>query len=194
MLASAFPNLLCLNERSEKRKYSGCLETKCFSTTMNMMRKRPRIQRKVRFLVDATGTKDIRVIIPRSLCIEDLPRVWYSRQDYRVFQDNSKSLALAFELGVLDCIDPEDVCLRGLEANLSKSHLEARLISRGALTECILRTQEFQKGQGTSDPELIRGLSMVLSKDACEDALKLAAYDREEADEASSHQIREVAT
>ncbi|CAB9514452.1 expressed unknown protein [Seminavis robusta] len=152
-------------------------------------RKRARVGKRVRFTMTTTNTdgrpteKDALIVIPRHVKEEDLPCMWYTRRDYRSFREDSQSLALAFELGILDRLHPDEICLRGLEANISKGHLEARLASRGTLTEFILRTQEAQKGHGMADPEMIRGLSQMLSKDACEDALKLAAYDREEAEQ-----------
>jgi hypothetical protein len=191
MVASASPELQCprnaTTETHQKRELSECFATAYMCGAIPISRTRARMQKHVRFLADSTGTKDALVVISRSAHHEDLSNVWYTRQDYRAFRDASNSLALAFELGVLDRFDPEEVCLRGLEANLSKDHLDARLASRGTLIEFILRTQEAQKGHGMRDPELIRGLSIVLSKDACEDALKLAAYDLEEANEVLGH-------
>lgn len=141
-------------------------------------RKRPRVsaQKCVRF-----ADKTVNLVIPRSVLKEDLPSAWYNRADYRTFRDDSQSLKLAFELGILDRIHPNDFCLRGLEARLSSNHLGARLAARGTMIDVVLSIQEAQKGHGMRDPEMIRGLSLVLSKDALEDALKLAAYDREEA-------------
>jgi hypothetical protein len=121
-------------------------------------------------------------VIPRSVCQEDLPMAWYNRADYKSFREDSSSLVLAFELGILDRIHPDDFCLRGLEASLSSAHLEARIIARGTMLEMVLSTQEAQRGHRITDPGMIRGLSLMLSKDAAEDALKLAAYDRVEAD------------
>ena len=143
-------------------------------------RKRARVSthKSVRF---HCGDSSIRVI-PRSVFKEDLAHVWYNGADYRSFRDDSKCLALAFDLGILDRIHPDDFCLRGLEASLSSAHLEARLAARGTMIDVVLSTQEAQRGHGIRDPEMIRGLSLMLSKDACEDALKLAQYDREEAE------------
>ena len=140
-------------------------------------RKRPRVTKKsVRFSDDKAN-------IPRTVRQEDLSTVWYKRADYKGFREDSHSLTLAFELGILDRIHPDEFCLRGLEASLSSAHLEARMTARATMLECILRTQEAQKGHGMKDDEMIRGLSLVLSKDASEDALKLAAYDQAEAQE-----------
>jgi hypothetical protein len=190
MIASGFHALFCPRSaanRTPQKRFAECSSTSYTYDAVPRIRKRARKQKRVRFLADATGTNDALEVISPSVHHEDLSDVWYTRQDYRAFQDNSKSLALAFELGILDRINPEEVCLRGLEASLSKEHLGARLASRGTLIEFVLKTQESRVGHGMRDPELIRGLSMVLSKDACEDALKLAAYDREEADEEIGH-------
>lgn len=142
-------------------------------------RKRRRVEQKksVRF-----SDPNFATTIPRTVCQEDLQDVWYTRSDYKGFRSDSQSLTLAFELGILNRIHPDEFCLRGLEASLSSAHLEARMVARGTMIEYVLRMQQAQKGNGIKDPEVIRGLSVVLSKDACEDALKLAAYDREEAE------------
>lgn len=161
-----------------KRSFSDFLVGDCVDAPS---RKRPRVskQKNVRFM-------DVRVnrVIPRSVCKEDLPSIWYNRADYRSFREDAQSLALAFELGILDRIHPDDFCLRGLEASLSREHLEARITARGNMNEVILSTQEAQRGHRMRDPEMIRGLSIMLSKDANEDALKLAVYDRAEAETA----------
>ena len=64
---------------------------------------------------------------------------------------------------------------------MSSNMLKARVAARDKLTNVVLQTQEAQRDHGIKDPEMIRGLSIMLSRDAAEDALKLAAYDFEEA-------------
>ena len=122
------------------------------------------------------------VLTPRYVAEEDLQNVWYNRNDYKMFRADARGLALAFDLDILGHIDPEDCCLRGLEANLHRSIMEARRTARRNTINVVLQTQDAQRDNGIWDPEMLRGLSLMLSKDACEDALKLAAYDVEEAE------------
>ena len=146
-------------------------------------RKRPRTSstgRSVRFRDASDGLT--MVLTPRYVAEEDLQNVWYNRNDYKMFRADARGLALAFDLDILGHIDPEDCCLRGLEANLHRSIMEARRTARRNTINVVLQTQDAQRDNGIWDPEMLRGLSLMLSKDACEDALKLAAYDVEEAE------------
>jgi len=136
----------------------------------------------VRFRAESDGF--VTTLIPRYVAQEDLKEVWYKREDYESFCDDSLGLVLAVELGVLDCfIDCKDKCLRGLEANLDRSVMMARRSARSNSIRTILQAQQVQRNHGLNDLEMLRGLSMLLSKDTREEALKLAASDALEAEQ-----------
>ena len=162
------------------------------NSTTTSSRKRPRTvlaaTGSVRFRPESDGL--VTFVTPRYVAKEDMPDVWYSRQDYRMFRQESRTLVMAFEMGLLGHIDAEDCCLRGLEANLHPSIMETRRTARTNAINVVLQTQVAQKEHNIRDPEMIRGLSAMLSKDACEDALKLASYDQEEAVEAMQDNVQ----
>ena len=170
--------------RKRKEMTPSCHDIFCIGTkNSSTSRKRPRTGKgSVRFRPESDGL--VTFVTPRYVAKEDMPDVWYSRQDYRMFRQESRTLVMAFEMGLLGHIDAEDCCLRGLEANLHPSIMESRRTARTNTISVVLHTQVKHKDHGIQDPEMIRGLSTMLSKDACEDALKLASFDREEAAEA----------
>lgn len=188
-LLAGFPSSLLASTSGRKRKEMtpSCHDIFCIGTkNSSTSRKRPRTvsagKGSVRFRPESDGL--VTFVTPRYVAKEDMPDIWYSRQDYRMFRQESRTLVMAFEMGLLGHIDAEDCCLRGLEANLHPSIMESRRTARTNTISVVLHTQVKQKDHGIQDPEMIRGLSMMLSKDACEDALKLASFDRDEAAEA----------
>lgn len=165
-------------EPSKRRKVSDGEDAQ---TLLPRSRKRPRKPgaKSVRFFKDS----ELTTTVVFETTEEDIENAWYGRVDYLEMQEDSQSTAMAFELNILDLVPPEDACFRGLEAHLSSNKQGARNSVRKTMIRLILRTEELQRGHGMLNDELIRGLSIMLSRDSRADALKLATLDASEARE-----------
>jgi hypothetical protein len=108
---------------------------------------------------------------------EEKRNAWYNRNEYREFREDMQATALSVHLGIANFIEPEDFCLRGLEANLSPKMAIMRKLKRQLLVESILREQRLQKVVGAVNHEAIRQLSTLLSSDAQIDAVLRGVSD-----------------
>lgn len=108
---------------------------------------------------------------------EEKKNSWYNRGEYREFREDMHATALSVRLGISSFIEPEDFCLRGLEANLSPDIAKLRKLRRQLLVDSILREQHAQRELGATNQEVIRELSTILSTDSQIDAVRRGASD-----------------
>jgi len=159
------------------------------SSSSSSRRKRPRVSLPSR---DEKPIKSVRFssgphlhsVIPCAVPVtqDDLKHSWLTRADYHALRVDCQALVMAFELGILDQMnDPNDACLRGLEPHLFSSMMDARKASRQNLIKVVMDAQEAQRDNRLEkNVETIRFLSTLMSKNACDDAVKMAAFDCEE--------------
>ena len=108
---------------------------------------------------------------------EEKKNSWYNRNEYRGFREDMQATALSVRLGITNFIEPEDFCLRGLEANLSPDTAILRKLRRQILVDSILKEQQAQRILGASNQEVIRELSTILSTDSQIDAVRRGVSD-----------------
>lgn len=108
---------------------------------------------------------------------EDQKASWYKRSEYLAMQEDNKATAISVKLGITRWIQPEQFCVRGLEASVIPHLGRTKLIRRQLLIASILQEQRAQKMYGVMNLDVMGELSQLLSCDASQEAVQLAFID-----------------
>jgi hypothetical protein len=97
---------------------------------------------------------------------KDVENAWYRDSEYMGFELERRRTVHAFNHvnGELALLNPTEFTVAGLEQQLSRQQMISRKIQIRQHCELVLQTQHFQRCIGNHDPEAIRSISELFSK------------------------------
>jgi hypothetical protein len=119
-------------------------------------------------------------VLFRHVLESELEQTWYQPKDYQDFkQDNRTTLnALHQVQGQLCQLDPQQHCIRGLEAHVNDQILRLRQTRIRSNVQVVLDQQRSQQLHGMKDETMISAVSMMFSKQSRQHALSMGALDQ----------------
>lgn len=119
------------------------------------------------------------MIRERHASIEDLKNSWMQLEEYEsIKQDNIFTLMFLEKFqGKLPDIDESLLCTRGLEAAIKKFVLKIELRSTQIVVPSVVRQFKMQQECGRFDDEMLRSLSVMLTKEDSQTAILKANED-----------------
>lgn len=134
------------------------------------------IKKSVRF------AEENNTVLYRHLSIDDLRQAWLSPEEYHAIRlDNLITLAAIKQVdGAIALLNPDSVCIRGLEGVIVRFLFKTAHRSQRMYTRCILQQQHVQRqlSGGKIDPEALKTLSLLLSKRDGDRAQEMAILDK----------------
>lgn len=99
---------------------------------------------------------------------EEQSKLWYQPADYSAFAYDRRSTLNAVHQvrGDLTYLDPSKYCLRGLEQQLTKRQVYERRQRSLQYRHVVLQQQHYQRYSGISDPQSLKAVSELFSKQA----------------------------
>jgi hypothetical protein len=138
-----------------------------------VMRKRPRVQKSVRF--DEGRNMVCEIMVDQA----DLKRAWMQPEEYEAIRLGARYTILAIknaERGFgIDAI--EDVCIRGLEGQILVYVYKTDRKKYRKQVQLVVDEHKFQRSQGFENDESIRALYATLTRESLVRALDMAKVD-----------------
>lgn len=113
----------------------------------------------------------------REMNDEEVKKVWYDEVDFGRLQLEVVETLRVVHHGENVLQEAENICVRGLEYILSRTHLEQRRSEKQEVMHAVLKEQERQRTLGINDIERLSRVSHVASRRAKEWALKMGSFD-----------------
>eukprot|EP00545_Synedropsis_sp_CCMP1620_P007864 CAMPEP_0119014932 /NCGR_PEP_ID=MMETSP1176-20130426/10468_1 /TAXON_ID=265551 /ORGANISM="Synedropsis recta cf, Strain CCMP1620" /LENGTH=228 /DNA_ID=CAMNT_0006968183 /DNA_START=1 /DNA_END=687 /DNA_ORIENTATION=- len=130
------------------------------------------LPRKVGFAQSTT----VAVIREESVSQEERSSSWYTSRDYQIFGKDAKTTVKHIRRGR----SFSGLSGRGLEKYFSPQYHEEKKRREKGHYRSILVEQQRQRSEGTTNPKVLSVLSVINSKWALQNALKLAKHDHSE--------------
>ena len=163
-------NLHCSIDRASflKLPHQRQLALKTLLSRHNLKQLPIKVERTTTKLKKSVRFANMATAITRSISKEELNVMWYDDKEYTAFQQERRNTIAAVSKanGDISMLDPTQVCVRGLEGQLSRKQVLARRMTLMQYTQVILRQQYVLKRTGRSDPERLQALSEMFSKKA----------------------------
>lgn len=137
---------------------------------------RKRIKKSVRF-ADAVE------VAFRHATKDELKQSWYSDEDYRQFVEDIRLTIRVYRGMGFGChnslllMDPTRYSVRGIEEHVMQGSFQLKKFKLLSNIRMILDQQALQRSMGISDPNSLKMISMMRSRESRQRALELAALD-----------------
>jgi hypothetical protein len=108
----------------------------------------------------------------------DLQATWYQAEEYFKFDRERRRTieAIRSSRGNFSSLDPENICIRGLEHQLSAKQVLSRKYKSMQYKRLLLERQYYLKQYGVSDPESLQIVSQMFSKESTRSAYLRAMF------------------
>jgi hypothetical protein len=138
---------------------------------------RKRVKKTVRF-ADAVE------VAFRHVSKEELQQCWYSDEEFRAFVEDIRDtirvyrgMGLGYNNSLLCMMDPNWYCVRGVEEHVMQGSFQIKKLKLLSNIRMILDQQAMQRNMGIYDPNALRMISMMCSRQSRLRALDRAALD-----------------
>ena len=148
-----------------------------FKVRIDSLRNRPLPNKPPRKSVRFADNRN--TVLFRHVMDSELKQTWYESKDYSDFKKDSRGTINALQQahGQLCHLDPQQHCIRGLEAHVNDSILMLRQTRIRTNVQVVLDQQRSQKFHGIKDTNMLGAVSMMFSKQSRQVALSMGALD-----------------
>lgn len=118
-------------------------------------------------------------VATRHATLADLKASWCSQVEFEGFKKECRKTAQLYAKveGDITRIDPDKVCLRGLETHLTRESMMRRRLTIVNSIRAVLNEHRTQKALGKEDPNRLKEISSALSAFAIKRAEHMADFD-----------------
>jgi hypothetical protein len=167
--------MCCCNQEASDNSQLGSVKVRRSSLKWKNkapMSARPRKNKRVRFAPKEQ-------VAFRHVTQQELKATWYQQDEFEDFKQECRKTARVYSKvqGDITQINPDKVCLRGLEQHLSRDLIASRKMTIINSIRMVLNEQKCQRSKGAANPFKLEEVSSTWSQYARTRAMTMADFD-----------------